>query len=106
MRRVMHILPLLALALPAVAQTDAGDVQEGRRVAETWCANCHRVAPGGPGPVTDVAPSFKSVAEMPSTTAMALGVFLQTPHANMPDYQLSRDQKDDVIAYILSLRGH
>ncbi len=81
-----------------------GDPGSGRRIAQTWCANCHRVGPSGPGATTDVAPAFAVIASMPSTTALSLRVFLQTPHANMPDYRLSRDQLDDVIAYILSLQ--
>jgi mono/diheme cytochrome c family protein len=106
MRRAMFaLLPLVALTAPAAAQTDIGDPQAGRRLAETWCANCHRVAPAGPGPVTDSAPAFGAVAAMPSTTVMSLRVFLQTPHANMPDYRLTREQTDNLIAYILSLRG-
>jgi hypothetical protein len=41
---------------------------------------------------------------MSSTTGMSLRAFLLTPHARMPDIQLSREQTDDVVAYILSLR--
>ena len=76
-----------------------------RRLAETWCANCHRVSPTGPGPATDAAPAFAAVAAMPSTTPLALRVFLQTPHRNMPNFQLSREHTDDLIAYIMSLRA-
>lgn len=95
---------LILLAGPALAQPDPGDPTAGRQLAATWCANCHRVSPQGPGPVTDVAPSFAAVAAMPSTTRMALSAFLQTPHPRMPNYQLTREQMDDLIAYILSLR--
>ena len=28
-----------------------------------------------------------------------------TPHQNMPDFRLSRTETDDLVAYILSLRG-
>jgi len=35
---------------------------------------------------------------------MGLEVFLQTPHGRMPDLHLSRDEIDDVSAYILSLK--
>ncbi|MBW6401877.1 cytochrome c [Roseomonas sp. HJA6] len=105
MRRLAATLILLAgTALPALAQTEPGDPAAGRRLAETWCANCHRIAPQGPGPVSDAAPAFAAVAAMPSTTRMALAAFLQTPHPRMPNYQLSREEMDDVIAYLLSLR--
>ena len=41
---------------------------------------------------------------MPSTTAESLGVFLRTSHPTMPNLVLSAAERDDVIAYILSLR--
>ncbi len=105
MRRLAAaMIALTAGTLPALAQTEPGDPAAGRRLAEAWCANCHRVAPQGPGPVSDAAPAFAAVAAMPSTTRMALAAFLQTPHPRMPNYQLSREEMDDVIAYLLSLR--
>jgi hypothetical protein len=41
---------------------------------------------------------------MPSTTADGLNVFLQAPHATMPNLVLSPSDRSDLIAYILSLR--
>jgi len=90
---------------PAVAQVVTGDVVAGQRIAETWCANCHLVGTRSTGPATDTAPSFVSIARRPSTTTISLRAFLQSPHRQMPNYQLSRAETDDVIAYILSLRG-
>jgi hypothetical protein len=37
-------------------------------------------------------------------TAIALTVALTTPHAGMPMFMLTVDQRADIIAYILSLR--
>jgi mono/diheme cytochrome c family protein len=104
MRSAILMGVLAVLAAPALAQLEPGDARAGQRLATTWCANCHQVTPGGPGPSTDAAASFASIAAMPSTTSMSLRVFLQTPHANMPDYRLTRDQLDDLVAYLLSLR--
>ena len=104
MRALAALMLTAAMAAPAAAQTEPGDVRSGQRLAATWCANCHRVAPGGPGPSTDAAPTFRSIAQMASTTSMSLRVFLQTPHPSMPDYRLTREELDDVVAYILSLR--
>jgi mono/diheme cytochrome c family protein len=42
---------------------------------------------------------------MKSTTVLSLRAFLQTPHARMPDLHLTRDEIDNIAAYILSLRG-
>lgn len=102
MRGFFLALALLAAA-PAWAQ-EVGDPRAGRRMSETWCANCHRIAPDGPGPANDAAPAFAAIAAMPSTTELSLRAFLQSSHRNMPNYQLSLDQTDNVVAYILSLR--
>jgi hypothetical protein len=34
----------------------------------------------------------------------SLTVFLRTPHDRMPDLSLTREETDDLIAYILSLK--
>jgi mono/diheme cytochrome c family protein len=87
--------------------------------AEAWCVECHAVAPGDREPsavailrpekldefVIVETPAFQAAADDPAVTEVALRVFLQTPHANMPDLRLTPAQTDDVIAYILSLKG-
>lgn len=92
------------LATVAGAQQE-GDPAAGRRLAEAWCSGCHVIGPGASGPVVDATPTFPSIARMPSATGMSLRAFLLTPHSRMPDIQISREQTDDVMAYILSLRG-
>jgi mono/diheme cytochrome c family protein len=94
----------LLLSGPALAQAPAALSGEGRRLAKQWCANCHAVAPDNRPPAWDAVPSLPSVAARPSTTQMSLRAFPQTPHASMPDHQLSRAQTDAAVAYILSLR--
>jgi mono/diheme cytochrome c family protein len=104
MRRTALLGVLIGMAAPALAQPEPGDPRAGQRLAVAWCANCHQVAPGGPGPANDAAPSFAAVMQMASTTSMSLRVFLQSPHGAMPDYRLSREQMDDLVAYMLTLR--
>jgi mono/diheme cytochrome c family protein len=89
---------------PAAAQ-DIGDAKAGRLLAQTWCAGCHVVDPASGRAASTAAPGFQEIANMPSTTAMALRVFLQTPHGQMPDLQLSRNETDNVIAYVLGFRA-
>jgi mono/diheme cytochrome c family protein len=100
------LLALSFAALPglALAQIEPGDPGAGKQLAATWCANCHRIAPGGPGPASDIAPSFAAIAALPSTTSMSLRAYLRTPHANMPDYRLSREELDDIVAYLLMVK--
>jgi mono/diheme cytochrome c family protein len=97
---------LLAAAMPMAAAQDFGDVTAGRKLAQTWCSSCHEVEPAPRQGNDNGAPAFTAIALIPSTTPMALRAFLQTPHAQMPDLHLSRDEIDDLAGYILSLRPH
>lgn len=102
MRGAMAVLLLLA-SLPTAAQVPTGDAVAGAMLAERWCSGCHAIGRAG-APATDGAPTLQSVADRPSTTVMSLSVFLRTPHSRMPDLSLTREETDDVIAYILGLR--
>lgn len=92
-----------AMSLTGVAR--AQDVDEGKRIATTWCINCHVVDPKGQTTGSDAVPTFRSVARRSSTTEMSLTAFLTTPHSRMPDFRLGRSEIADVTAYILSLRN-
>ena len=100
---------LVALALPwvatpALAQPYQGEAAAGRPLAETWCANCHLIAPGGPGPASDAAPAFAAIAARPEVTAEGVQTFLRVPHANMPDHRLTLHQVQDLAAFLLAQR--
>jgi len=95
---------MLSTIAPAPAQDIPGNAAVGRHVAETWCAVCHQIDKAATRPPT-VAPSFPDVANLPSTTALALNVFLRSNHDVMPNYQISASDADNVVAYILSLKG-
>ena len=102
-RATATILSLAILSTGAAAEELLGDPTAGRRLAEDVCSACHIIAPGD-DPTSDVdAPAFPDLANSPRVTALSLRVFLQTPHERMPDFRLTRDETDDVIAYILSL---
>ena len=103
--RAMIVLTLslgmtLAIA-PARAQDAFANAESGRALAKAWCAECHRVEPNAPG--ASVA-DFTEVANLPSTTALSLKVFLQSSHMDMPNLILKPAEADDIIAYILSLK--
>ena len=66
-----------------------------------WCADCHRVETGTFGIFTA---DFGEVANLSSTTALSLRVFLQSNHKEMPNFVLKPSEADDIIAYILSLK--
>jgi len=83
---------------------EPGDVGRGRAYAEAVCAQCHAVAPHQTlSPVREATP-FAVVARVPGMNDRALAVFLQTPHADMPNLVVVGQNRDDLIAYITSLR--
>lgn len=103
MQRNMILGLLLASATGAAGAAEIGNPQAGREIAARWCAECHDIA-APPVQMRDKPPAFVSVANRAETTAAGLRAFLQTPHAEMPDLALSRDETDHIIAYILGLK--
>ncbi len=98
----MLIAAVMILAARAKAE-EIDDAQSGFAYAQDYCAKCHGVA-GEPSPLPQ-APRFKTVAEQPGITAMSLQVWLQTSHPTMPNIILEPKDMQNVIAYILSLKG-
>jgi mono/diheme cytochrome c family protein len=86
------------VVMPAAA---AGDAQAGRNLAQRWCSGCHVVDQSGRGP--DTAPPFPTIARQSQDDQGWLRAWLTAPHPPMPDLNLSRQQIDDVIAYLDSL---
>lgn len=88
--------------LPAAAQS--ADPSIGRRLAETSCAACHRIDASSPPKTASLAaPSFVAISRMPSTTELAIKVFLRTSHKSMPNFILTPEEIDSVAAYIVGL---
>jgi mono/diheme cytochrome c family protein len=88
------------------AAEDAAKVTAGKVLAKGWCAHCHIVSEDQRLAPAAGVPTFLAVANDPAMTETALRVFLATPHMRMPDFMLTREETDRIIAYILSLRGN
>jgi len=99
MRKLIAII-LALLSLPAAAQ-DSGS---GRVLAERWCMACHIVEREPSSATADGVPTFPAIAVKPGTTAVSLDSYLSTGHTRMPDFQLSRGERNALVSYILSLR--
>ena len=98
-------LSMAAVSAGAQETPPGGDPQAGRAFALEVCAACHVVSSRQLAPARfAVAPSFHAIANTTGMTALALRVFLTTPHKTMPNLILHPDEAADVIAYILSLR--
>lgn len=87
-----------------VAATEFGDAARGATVAERWCTNCHLAVETQTKAPKDAVPSFNAIAERESTSKQELDGILSAPHGPMPTHVLSRQERADVIAYILSLK--
>ncbi len=89
------------------------EAARGERVALRVCNDCHQVGPTHPSTSEDVGPSFIAIASQPGRDRAGLTQFLgdlhglgalNLPAISMPTYILSRDERDDLVAYILTFR--
>jgi len=107
MRIKLHRITTSVVALVALAAgANAAEMNAaaGKQLAKEWCAACHVVEQGQMETTSTAAPTFFDIAANPATTEMSLRAFFATPHEQMPDFQLTNEQTDNIIAYILSLR--
>jgi len=100
---LLSVAFLVAAPSMAIARED-GDADAGHQLVAAWCSNCHVIGSEQQQGTSTGAPPFGAIANMKTTTALGLHAFLQTPHDRMPDLHLNRNQTDDVVAYIISLR--
>jgi mono/diheme cytochrome c family protein len=119
MKRVVCLVTFLALSV-AVSHVHAqatgdpregltlaqatGDPREGLTLAQQVCSECHAIRRGQVRSPNSRAPTFLELATASGMTIAALSVALTTPHAGMPMFRFTTEQREDVIAYILSLR--
>lgn len=104
-------------SLPAAAQspeldgernqteTKVPDLENGLTLARKLCTTCHLVGEQAYASVPADVPTFRSIANRPSQSAVALTNWLLAPHAPMPDPHLTRKEIRDLAEYILSLRA-
>jgi mono/diheme cytochrome c family protein len=101
---VSLILVLLSVSAPAVRAQEAGDRQRGLSLARQVCSECHAIEVQQVKSPNPRAPTFPELASTPGMTNAALTVALTTPHAGMPMFRLTAEQRADIIAYVLGLR--
>jgi mono/diheme cytochrome c family protein len=95
---------LFAFAMLVAENAEAADAARGGILAAQWCAACHAIgADPAAGVRSDAAPSFATVARRPDVSESSLRAWLGVPHPNMPTFDLSRSDTEDLVAYIRSL---
>jgi mono/diheme cytochrome c family protein len=105
MERVIRWVTVLALSVVASHVHAQGSPQRGLAEAQQVCSECHAVQRGQVRSPNSKSPTFVELATAPGMTATALLVALTTPHAGMPMFILTTEQRENVIAYILSLKA-
>lgn len=105
-RGLMTAAILAAASMPSAADSqEIGDARQGYNFAAKHCAECHAIDFGNPKSPNADAPSFTSVAQTSGMSGRALAVWLDTTHPTMPNFVLHADDRNDVIAYIMSLKN-
>ncbi|NYZ14881.1 c-type cytochrome [Azospirillum sp. RWY-5-1] len=98
------LVGIFASSVP-VAANGPGDAANGRRLATDFCSECHVVSTdqrlGGP----KAAPDLTERMRHPGLTELALRSYMQTSHPVMPNIRLTLEQTDDLVAYLLTLKG-
>ena len=114
MTRIMLLAVLgVVIAASRAAAQQPDDGAAGRDLAMQVCSFCHVVTTSQQFPplLRPPAPTFRSIANRPNTTAASVATFLHSPHkdipmpTDMPNLQLNDEQIGKLVRYILSLRG-
>jgi mono/diheme cytochrome c family protein len=96
------LLPLLLLLnTPVRAQ---GDPDAGRELTRRWCTTCHVVDLEGTG--TDAGPPLPALLAGKQRSADEIRGWLADPHPPMPNFNLSRQEIEDILAYLESLTAN
>lgn len=104
--RITASLFLLALGvLPAHSQS-YGDVPKGKAFVESNCARCHAIGLNDDSHMPE-APAFRSLHNRypVDSLAEAFAEGIVTGHPAMPEFELSIDTINDMLAYMKSLSG-
>jgi mono/diheme cytochrome c family protein len=105
MRRFACLMSVLLLAAAASQAQVPGDAHQGAMWARNVCSECHAIRSEQGRSPNPRSPTFVELANTPGMTPAALTVALTTPHAGMPMFVLNQEQRQDIIAYILSLKA-
>ena len=98
------LVVMVVAGAPLAVGQELGEAGAGYDYASKICSGCHAVQKGASASPNQKAPAFEAIANTRGMPEMALRVWFQTPHPTMPNLMINARQKDDVIAYILSLK--
>lgn len=103
MVRTPQVWAALVVLLSTSSVAAQGDVEAGHDLVQRWCTSCHVVDHEGHG--TDAAPPLPRLLAGGARTPDDLRGWLSDPHPPMPKLDLSRQEIEDVLAYLESLEA-
>ena len=92
----------VALTVLGIGAACAQNLENGRRLSERWCTECHAIDSTRAKPPR--ASSFASIAAKPTVTAEMITSFLHMPHSTMPNVPLRRKDAQDIAAFIMDMK--
>ena len=97
------IVASLSVTLP-VAAADPSQIDAGRHALDSRCSRCHAIGPEGRSPHAQ-APPFRDLMKRypPENLAEALAEGIVSGHPDMPEYVLSPEEIEAVMAYLHTL---
>ena len=98
MRNAALIALTICLGHAAVAHAASGNAEAGRQLVTRSCSSCHAIETAPTA--TDNAPPFSAVAKTNKERPAWIRGWLMSPHPPMPNISLSRQQIDDIVAYL------
>ena len=92
------------IAIPVGSPPLAANVEQGKRLALTYCARCHAIDKVSPSPLT-IAPPFRTLHERYPVGMLeeSLAEGIVTGHPTMPQFRFDGDQVGDFIAFLKTL---
>lgn len=99
------LVVVVGVVLAASAATaDPSLVDAGRHALDTRCSRCHAIGPDGRSPLAQ-APPFRELMMRypPENLAEALAEGIMSGHPDMPEYVLSPEEIEAVMAYLHTL---
>jgi mono/diheme cytochrome c family protein len=100
MRAIFCSLLLGALLIAGGARAE-GNANYGRTIAQNRCSSCHVVESNLKG--GDTAAPFSEIARKHGNDTAWVRTWLTSPHPPMQGMALSREEIDDIVAYLQSL---
>lgn len=101
-RPAILAMAVLVATASAAAPEPRPEEARGHALVQEWCSMCHGVEQRQPEAM-DV-PAFVEVAARPGRDLEYLRAFLDGDHFPMTTYRLFPEERDDVAAFIASLR--